>query len=288
MLILIGQCLIQGLMMGSIFGFVTIGMVLIYRVTKLLNFSHGAWLMVAMYISYILFVKFRIEPYLSVLIAFPALFLLAALVYYVVMRPLGMKGHIIMMCQVSLGLLWILENSALLVFKADYRSVQSVLSNSKFYIGPLIIKTPLFIAFLTVGIIAIVLGWVLYKTDFGLSVRAISQHEEAAKLMGINIGRIQLLVFAIGIAIMGIAGPLLAPWMVITPHAGAEFTFLGFVILILAGLGNLNGALIGGLIIGIAESFGSTFMPGALASVPAYVIFILVLCLRPQGLFGAR
>ena len=186
----------------------------------------------------------------------------------------------------TVGLSTLLQNLALVLFSADPLIVQTAYSRVTFSLGPAVVRVPQLIAFGGSGVAAVLLYWFLQRTDAGRAIRAASQNREAAVLMGIDVQRTYLLAFGIGSACLGVAASLMVPFYYTSPTVGLWFGLVSFVVVVLGGMGNFIGALVGGLIIGLTEAFGAAILPGSLSRVFTFAIFILALLFRPQGLFG--
>jgi len=285
--VILFQAVIQGVMMGSVYFLIASGLTMIFSVTRLLNFSHGDFMVVGMYGCLALFAALKLDPYVSIFLIAPLMFGLGLLIYRFLVRRV-LRAHILMVIQLTLGLVFILEGGLLLTFKADFKTVPTFLTASKVYLGPFIMGTPLLVAFLTSSFIAGFLFWVLRTTDFGRAIRAIAQYPDAAALMGIPVGRIQMQVFGLGFLLLGIAGPMVIPLLTMMPFMGLHLTLFAFIILVLGGMGNFLGALLGGLIVGVAEALGYLYLGAGFAPAVPYSIFVLVLLFKPQGLLGGR
>jgi branched-chain amino acid transport system permease protein len=282
------QALITGILVGGVYSLISVGLTLTFGVMRIINFAHGEFLMVAMYATYFFSTHFATEPYFALTVVLPGMFLLGVLVFWAFVKPiLGAPPLNQMLLLVGLSL--ILQNAALALFSADTRTVQSALSMSKIELGEAVIGIPKLIAF--GASIAVTLGLyaVLRYTELGRRIRASAADREAAALMGINVNRMNLVAFGIGIACLGIAGPIMTPAFYIVPNIGTFFILIAFVVVVLGGIGNFLGAMLAAFVVGIAESLGALFMPGSTAPVLPFLLFVLVLLFRPQGLFaGAK
>jgi branched-chain amino acid transport system permease protein len=286
-IVILMQAMVQGVMLGLVYGLMGLGITMVFSITRLLNFAHGDFMALAMYLCLALYHSIRLDPYLSALITTPLLFLFGAFIFQVLFRRV-LRAHILMVIQLTLGMVFVIENSLLLGFGADYESIPTFLTAGKIHLGPLVIRAPHLVAFFMGGSIAIGLFWALQNTHLGRSIRAIAQNPDAAKLMGINVGRIQMLVFAGAIGLLGLSGPLVIPIMTMTPFMGLHLTLFSFIVFVMGGIGNFLGTILAGVILGVAESMGLLYLGGNLALVVPYGCFVLVLLLRPQGLLGER
>ena len=282
---LILQALVTGILLGGVYSLISVGLTLTFGVMRIINFAHGEFLMVAMYGTFFFSQYFATEPYVAVLVVLPALFLFGVVVFQLFVRPvLGAEPLNQMLLLVGLSM--VLQNGALALFSADTRTVRSSLSMSKFELGEVIVGVPNLIAFVVAIAITLGLYWALKYTELGRRIRAAAADREAAALMGINVNRINLIAFGIGAACLGIAGPIMTPVFYVVPNIGTFFILMAFVIVVLGGIGNFMGAMVAAFVVAIAESLGALFMPGSTAPVLPFLLFILVLLFRPQGLFA--
>ena len=279
------QLLINGLLLGGIYALISIGLTLIFGVLEIVNFAHGEFLMLSMYASYWLFQLYGVDPYLSILIILPMFFLIGLVVQRVTIQPI-INAPMLNQVFMTVGLSMVIQNVALFVWKADYRTVKTAYSSLNLKTSGLIINFPRLVAFiLAMGIIAALLIY-LKKTYTGKAIRALAQERRAAMLMGINVYRTYQIAFGIGIACVGAAGAMLIPVYFVFPGVGALFVLIAFVVVILGGYNSLVGSIIGGLIIGVVEAFSGFFISPHLKEAIYFVIFILILLFRPAGLFG--
>jgi branched-chain amino acid transport system permease protein len=281
------QLTIQGILLGGIYGLIALGLSLIFGVMGVINFAHGQMMVMAMYVSYWIFVLLGIDPYLSLIIVAAVIFVLGYVVQSsLVNRILDYPEAIQVLPLVSLGL--VLENCALLFWGPDHRSPQTALSLKTFWIGSVMIDVSRLIAFVLAIIITILIFMFLKKSNSGKCIRAAADNRTGAILVGINVDRINNTSFALGAATTAAAGVLLLPLMPVSPHIGHDFTLTAFIVVILGGMGNLMGALVGGLILGVAESTSTLFLPATLKQVVSFSILIIIMLFRPQGLFGGK
>jgi branched-chain amino acid transport system permease protein len=281
------QAVMTGLVMGGIYALVAAGLTLIFGVMRIINLVHGEFLMMAMYGSFFMHRLLGVDPYISIVITLPLFFVAGGSFFSFLISPI-LSAPEINQILLTIGVSIFLQNLALLLFTADYRTILLAYSQIKFQIGPAVIDLPQLIAFVSSIVITLVLYWVLKSTEIGRSIRATSQNRQAAILCGINVHKIFLFTFGLGTACVGVAGSLLSGIFYITPSVGWLFLLTAFVVVVLGGMGNFVGALLGGFIIALTESVGSLFMPISLAPITKFIVFILILLLRPQGLFGLK
>jgi len=279
------QSIVSGLLMGGVYSLVAVGLSLIFGVMRIINFAHGSFMMLGMFTTYWLYVFLGMDPYLSLLFSIPALFLIGLLVErFVIDKVLSAPEHNQLL--LTLGISMFIENFALFLWSPNYRTMDIPYTNKAFTVGLVMISFPKVIAFLFAILLTVAVYYFLKKTDLGKAIRAASEEKEGALTVGINLKRIYYVAFGIGTACVGAAGTLTAPFFYVNPHVGGIFVITAFVIVVLGGMGNFIGALVGGLIIGLAESVAAAFIPGQLKQFIIYLIFIIVLLFKPEGLFG--
>ncbi len=279
------QTLVAGLLKGGLYGLIGMGMTLIMGVMGIINLAHGQLMMVGMYVTFVAFHYLGIDPYLALFISMPILFLLGAVIQKYLLNPLMEVDAILPENQVlmTVGIGMVLTEIARFIFSSDYKSVRTSYSTSTFFLGEISFSVPLIIAFVFAVAFTLAMFWFLIKTDLGRSIRATAQDKDAALLMGVNSKRITILTFGIGCALVAAAGTLLMPVYYLFPDIGGPFTRKAFVITILGGLGSTVGAIFGGVTLGLAESFGATYIGMAFDDMIGLLIFILVLLFLPGG-----
>ena len=238
---------IQGFLLGGLYALLGIGMTIIMGVMKIINLAHGELMMVAMYIAFVLFSAFHIDPYLSVVVAAPALFLLGIAIQKFLINPVLKVDSILPENQVILtvGIGMVLANIATIIFKSDYRQTPVDYWTKAWYLSDIWRTTPVelslslpwTVSFVIAVLITVALWFFLTKTDMGKSIRATAQDPDAATLMGVNVQRMRMITFGLGSALVGAAGCLFIPIYYIYPDIGGQFTLIAFVITILGGLG---------------------------------------------------
>lgn len=291
MLQALSQNLVFGLLVGALYGLVALGLSLVFGVTKFLNVAHGELVMIGGYISFWLFNLIGLDPFISIPITVVIMFILGALLYKLVFShtvKLPEETKIKNTMLVAFGLSVILQNLALRFWTADERGITTSYYSQSFTIAD--VRFPVAkVAILAVTLLfLVILQLFLKKTYTGKAIRATTQNWEAASLMGIDIHKVYQISFAIGAALAGVAGTLIAVNYSIMPSMGLGWTMKALVVMVLGGFGNIFGTIIGGLILGLTESTTSFFISSNYREVAGLILFLLVLIFRPQGLFGTK
>mgnify|MGYP000090058744 FL=1 len=278
---------INGLLMGGIYTLVASGLTLIYGVLHIINFAHGSLLMLAMFGVYFLLTKAGMDPYLSLVVMVPAMYVLGYFMYrhLIGKLSLGRDENILL---ITLGLSILIENLALMFFKGDSRTISMAYSDSMIEVGPLLLGLPKVVSFVAAMVLCGLLGLFISRTDTGKAIRAVAKERMGARLVGIDVDRIFAVSFGIGLATLGAAACLLMPIFYVSPTSGHVFVIVAFTVVVLGGMGSFLGAVIGGLIVGLTESFGGLFLGESLGQIGTSLIFILILLFRPSGLFGDK
>jgi branched-chain amino acid transport system permease protein len=285
MLATITQAVINGLLIGGIYALVSIGVTLIFGVVKIVNFAQGEFVMIGMYISFFLGNRFGIDPLVSLAVSMPALFLIGVFVqHFLIRRVLGLGDMPQIFLTFALSLL--LMNVALLLFTADYRTLHTPYSDASIHLGPLYVAVAKLIAFAVAMLLSGTLWVFLRTTDLGKAMRAAAQNRDVAMLMGINPDRVFCVAVGVALALAGAAGSLLMPFYPAYPLVGQVFVLMAFVAVILGTLGNVIGALVASLMMGIAESLGIQFVGADSGLIVVFLMLLLTLAFRPNGLFG--
>ena len=285
------SALLNGLTTGAVYALIALGLTLIYGVLHIINFAHGASLMMALYGVYALKERWGVDPYVALPFMVPAMFVLGyGMQRLIINRASHGKDENILL--VTLGLSIVMENLALLFFKSDTRTIDTTYTLSTVAIGPeavqVMVSVPKLVAFAGALVVSALLILILQRTDLGRAIRAVAKEKQGARLMGIDVEHVYAMCFGLGLACLGAAACFLLPAYYVNPQVGNGFVLVAFTVVVLGGMGSFAGALLGGLLIGVVESFGGLFLGESLGQVGIFVIFIAVLLLRPQGFFGAK
>jgi branched-chain amino acid transport system permease protein len=287
MLEILAQAVVNGLLIGGIYALVSIGVTLIFGVVKIVNFAQGEFVMIGMYISFFLATQFGIDPILSLFVSMPVLFVVGVLVqHFLIRRVLGLNDMPQIFLTFALSLL--LLNLALMLLTANYRTVHTWYSEAALHVGPLYIPVAKLIAFLLAMVLSAALWVFLRTTDLGKAMRAAAQNRDVAMLMGINPNRVFCVALGIALALAGAAGSLLMPFYPAYPLVGQVFVFMAFAAVVLGTLGNVVGALVASLMMGVAESLGIQFIGADSGLIVVFLMLLLTLAVRPTGLAGGR
>jgi branched-chain amino acid transport system permease protein len=279
------QSIVSGILMGGVYSLTAIGLTLIFGVMRIINFAHGSFMMLGMFTTYWVFILLGIDPYLSLLISIPVLFVFGLLVErFLIAQVLNAPEHNQLL--LTLGISLFIENFALFLWSPNFRTLDVGYLKKAATVGGIMISFPKVIAFLFAIFLTAFLYYFLKNTDLGKAIRASSEEKEGALTVGINLKKIYYVAFGLGTACVGAAGTLTSTFFYVNPHVGGIFVITAFVVVVLGGMGNIIGALVGGILIGLAESVAAAFVPGQLKQFVIYFIFILVLLFKPEGLFG--
>jgi branched-chain amino acid transport system permease protein len=285
----IGQNLVSGLLTGALYGLAATGLSLVFGVLRVLNVAHGELIMLGGYATFWLFASHAVDPFLSLVLVVPAMFAVGIALHqglFARVETLDEEPRVKNSLLIAFGVALVFHNLAIRLWTADERAVNPVYSGAVIDAGGLVF--PLVrVASLGVAAAAVAaLHLFLRRTDLGRAIRATAEDWQAALLMGIDVRRTYIVAFAIGSTLAGVAGTLVTVGYSINPSIGLEWTLKALVVVVLAGLGSMPGTLLGGLLLGAAESASAVALGGAYREVVALVLFVLVLMVRPQGLFG--
>ncbi len=280
------QLIVSGLLIGSIYALMSIGLTLIFGVLRIVNFAHGEFLMIAMYGAWALSRLLGINPYVAAIVVIPAMFLFGAAAYRLVINPGINKPHLVVVFA-TMGLSIFLQNAALMLMTADLRDIPPVFERS-IALGPIFVRGELLLGFVVTLICTAALQWMIKRTYLGKAIRATVQDGEAAMLMGIAVPRIFLFTFAFGSALVGLAACAMMPLFSVFPAVGLNFVLIAFVIVVLGGMGSIEGALLGGVCVGVVQSLSGYYVAPAFGQLFFFLLFLLVMIFRPNGLLGQQ
>jgi len=285
--VILFPAVLNGLMTGAVYALVALGLTLIYGVLHIINFAHGALLSAAMFAAFFAYRLLGLDPYVAALILTPLFFLLGyGLQRFIIAPAAHDEDRNILL--VTLGLAVVIENALLYAFRADTRTINLPYAFDVVEVGAAFLAVPRVVAFGVVIVVALSLWLVMRWTDTGKAIRAVAKEKLGAELSGIDVAHIYAVTFGLGTACLAIAACLLIPTYYVNPSAGNAFVLIAFTIVVLGGMGSVVGALITGLFVGVVESLCGLYLGESLGQIGIFVTFILVLLLRPNGLFGER
>ncbi|HYA71944.1 MAG TPA: branched-chain amino acid ABC transporter permease [Roseiarcus sp.] len=282
---IVAAAIVNGLMTGAVYALVAVGLTLVYGVLHIINFAHGAILGAAMFAAYVAY-RAGVDPYLAMGPLAAAFFALGYGVQRLIIGPAS-HGEDRNVLLVTLGLSIVIENLLLAVFSSDTRTIDVPYGFSTLDLGFVLLALPKMVAFGVSCVVGAALWALLTATDTGKAIRAVAKERMGATLVGIDPPRVFAVTFGISAACLAVAACLLLPIYYVNPRVGEAYVLVAFTIVVLGGMGSIPGAMIGGLLIGVVESLSGLFFGDSLGQLGIYLIFILVLLLRPTGLFGA-
>jgi branched-chain amino acid transport system permease protein len=279
--------ILNGLLTGAVYALVALGLTLIYGVLHIINFAHGALLSMALFGAFFAFRLLGLDPYLAALFLAPALFAFGYALQRFIIGPAshGDDRNILL---VTLGVSVVIENVLLYAFRADTRTIDVPYAFQTLDLGFTFLPIPRVIGFGAVFAVAVALWALMTWTDLGKAIRAVAKEKLGAELVGIDVSHVYAVTFGLGTACVAIAACLLIPTYYVNPTVGEAFVLIAFTIVVLGGMGSVPGALIGGLLIGVVESLSGLFLGESLGQIGIFLIFIMVLLVRPTGLFGVK
>ena len=281
------QQVVNGVTIGVVYALIAIGLTLVFGILGVINFAHGEFYMIGAFLTYTLTVRLGLEYFLALALTIAGGAAVGLLAERLAVRPL--KGrHMFTVVLSTLGLSIFLENGALLVWGPDPREIELAWGSRPLLIGGVVITFLRVAVLATAAALIVALTWFIRRTTWGMAMRAVAANRDAAALMGIPVDRVYAITFAVGSALAGVAGGLLGAMFTIEPTMGEWAVVKAFSVVIMGGMGHVPGAVLGGIILGVAESLGAGFLPGGTSYKDGigYAILILVLLCRPQGLFG--
>ncbi len=285
MLAILPQLLVSGILIGGVYALLSIGLTLIFGVLRIVNFAQGEFIMLAMFGAFWANALLGVDPYLSALVVVPVIFVLGMLVERFVIQRIMHAAHS-MQIFATFGLSVVLQNLALTLWGPDFRSVTTSYTSQSYTVAGLSISATSLFAFVAAIVMAAGLIGFLHFTRGGRALRAMVQNRYAASLMGVDTKRLNRLAFGCGVACAAVCGCILTPMYYTFPTVGLDLIITAFVVVVLGGMGSVAGAVIGGLVIGIAQTLTGFYWSVEFKDVVALLLFIVILLVRPQGLFG--
>lgn len=274
------QAIVNGILLGGFYALMGMGQNIIFGVMKIVNFCHGEMLMVGMYLTYMLYTYAGIDPYLALPLVAIIMFLLGAVIQHTLITPSLKTKSFTNLLFLTVGLGLLLSNGALVLFGSDYKSIRTSYSQTNIMLGPVSVALPKLISFLVLIVVTVALFTFLKYSTTGKQIRAVSQNPVGAEVCGINVRRIYLLTYGLGIALAGIAGCLLTQFYSIYPTAGASFGFRALIVVVVGGLGSIPGAFFAGILLGLLEQMSALFISPSYSDMIVFITFIVILVVR--------
>lgn len=281
------QLLLSGIMLGGIYAVMSIGLTLIFGVLKIVNFAHGEFLMLAMYVAWTVVSLTGANIYVAMIIVVPVLFGFGLFIYLLIVKPAVDKPHLIVVFA-TMGLSIAMQNFALVLMTADLRDVPPMFGGTPIKLGSLYLRVELVLGFAISLAVTLALMVFIKRSYIGKAIRATVQDRDAAMLMGINVPRLFLMTFAGGSALVGLAGCIMLPLYSTFPSVGLNFVLIAYVVVVLGGMGSMEGAFLGGICIGLVQSLSGYYIAPAYGQLFYFLVFLLVMIFRPNGLLGQR
>ncbi|MFG1417248.1 branched-chain amino acid ABC transporter permease [Xanthobacter sp. V0B-10] len=277
------QALVDGILLGGVYGVISTGLSLVFGVLGVVNFAHAEFLMLGMYVAWFAWRYLGLDPMLGSVLSFVIVFGVGYLVQRTLVQRV-LKAPPAAQVFLTVGLMIVIENAALMVFGSDYRSVSVPYQVEGFRLGDIFVGAPYLYAFAAAVVLAAALWLFLERSWTGRAIRAVAQDPMAATLVGVDTKRTYAMAFGLGVALTAFGGAVILPYITVSPTVGGQFVVLMFTVVVLGGLGSVAGALAGGIMVGIVQSLSALVFPIQLQNLCLFVIFIAVLALRPQGL----
>lgn len=281
------EAIVNGVLVGGVYAIISVGLTLVYGIMDIVNFAQADFLMLGMFAAYLSAQFLGLDPILSSLLVFPIIFLVGALVQRGLVQRVQ-KAPIVSQIFLTVGLSLVLQSLMQMIFGANFRSVTTSYQTQAIAVGPLNLSVPYVLAFLASAVMAVALWLFLERTDLGRCMRATAQNRLAAILVGIDPSKMYVIAFGIGTALAAVAGAVILPYAYVFPTVGHQYALIMFTVVVLGGLGNVLGALVGGLLVGVIHSVSAVFLPTQLQNLVVFLIFILTLTFKPTGLLGRR
>ena len=285
MVLTLTQAVINGMLIGGVYALIAVGLTLVFGIMDIVNFAQSEFLMMGMFFAYILSRLFGLDPILSSFIVFAMVFFIGAVVQRFFIQKV-LNAAMVTQILLTVGISIVMISLAQLIFGANFHSVTTSYQMKALHVGPIIISVSYLLAFGGSFVMYFLLWLFLNRTYVGRAIRATAQNRKAAILLGINPDRMFILAFAVGTGMAGVAGAMILPYAYVFPTVGHEFALIMFTVVVLGGFGSVPGALVGGLMVGVIQSVSAILLPTPLQNLVVFIIFILTLTYRPNGLFG--
>jgi len=279
------QSLVSAISLGFTFGMLGTGLSLIYGTVEVVNFAHGECLMISMYTAYWLYMLLGLDPILSIPICALFLFIFGALIHIILIKPV-LKAEMVTQMMVTFGLSVFLSSLAQFLWGPNFRTIHTSVLNLKWKILGISIQSGQIIIIVAASLSLSVLLWLIYKTELGLAMLAVSEDRDTALLMGINSDIIYMITWGISLALVGITGAILSGMFYTSPFVGVGFSTLSYIAVAMGGFGSISGAFISAFLVGFTQVFFAYFFPPSFKLLAVFLIYIIVLLFKPQGLFG--
>lgn len=285
-MISIVQALMDGILIGGVYGVIAVGLSLVFGVLGIVNFAQAEFMMIGMYAAWFAWRYLGLDPLIGAALSFVAVFVLGAAAQLLLVQRV-MKAPPVAQIFLTVGILIVLENSALLLFGPDFRTVKTAYQTTALTLGPIFVSVNYLAAFIAAVIVSIGLWLVLTRSWIGRAIRATAQNPMAASLFGVDTKWIYAIAFGLGTGLSALGGGIVLSYSSVSPTSGSQYVVLMFTVVVLGGLGSVMGALVGGVLVGMIQSLSTLVMPIQLQNLALFTIFIALLAFRPQGLLGS-
>ena len=279
------QSTVYGLLEGGLLALVAVGFSLVWGVLNFVNLAHGSFVVVGAYVAWKLNTELGLDPYLGMFVAAAALFVGGYLIQRLLINQV-VNAPIWMTLLLTFGLDLLIVNGLILLFTADFRAINTGWASDSLALGDVRVPYGRLAGFGLAVAVTVGLVWFMTRTKTGLAIRTTGMDRAAARLMGVNVKRIYALTFGLAAALAGLAGAMLGTINTFSPASAPGFTLQSFVIAVLGGLGNMWGAMAGGVLLGLVQAWGGQYLSGTLVNAIAFGVLVLVLIVRPSGLIG--
>lgn len=281
------QAIINGILIGGVYAVVSVGLTLVFGTMDIVNFAQSEFLMLGLFTAYLITTVSGIDPFLTAPLVFAVVFCIGALTQrFLIQKVLG--APLVAQIFLTVGVGMVLVSAAQLIFGTDFRTIITSYQMESVHVGPFTLPVTYLLAFIGSALMVACLWFFLERTHTGRAIRATAQNRTATILIGINPKKMYILAFALGTGLAGAAGALILPYTYVFPTIGHDWGLIMFTVVVLGGLGSVPGALVGGLVVGVLQSLSSVFLPTQLQGLVVFIVFILVLAYRPDGLLGRR